>query len=357
MEGRALRKILLAMLLWVQCQYVTSNTTIVNMDKTNTSECAKVVVLGPSHEVRLLSTGLAPNGYCGVSVFTPREKDGYTCDAICVTYKRAYIHTCEVKVKFIGHKFRKAGDLVKEYNCHDQDKGAFCWDVGSVRVEVVESYNYAYVSQKPLYEFDLDVSARCTKDSVRKQHAEYYTSKKDSDEMERQTYVEGITVGISLACVFLIVLFIAWCYTKHQAVTGGSSSSDDSTRALSSNNTHKKGNIISTFRKKLHITRRKSAQSTDEPEAVYRKTDTSAEAQNSPHDSDATVPLTKESDHETFELANETLADGDKGNDQIREEHGGEDSPKDGGAEGSKLEPPEVVIVPGTPEPPEENES
>lgn len=82
------------------------------MDKRNTTECGKVVVLGPSHEVRLMSNGLAPNGYCGVSVFTPREKDGYTCDAICVTYKKASIHTCEVKVKFIGHKFRKAGDLV-----------------------------------------------------------------------------------------------------------------------------------------------------------------------------------------------------------------------------------------------------
>lgn len=66
----------------------------------------------------------------------------------------------------------------------------------------------------------------------------FYASRSDSKEDEHQTYVEGITVGISLACVFLIVLFIAWCYTKHQAVGGGRSSSE--TRAPSSN-THKKG--------------------------------------------------------------------------------------------------------------------
>ncbi|XP_045165271.2 uncharacterized protein LOC123529122 [Mercenaria mercenaria] len=351
MDERVFTKLIVVLICWIQCNYATSTTTIVNMDKRSSPECGKVVVLDPSHEVRLLSKGLAPNGYCGVSVFTPREKDGYTCDAICFKYKKASISTCEVKVKLIGHKFRKAGDLVEEYNCHQTDKDAQCWNVGSLRLEVIETYNYAYVSQKPLYEFDIDVSARCTKDKVIGQSEAYYASKSGSEKDEHQTYVEGIAVGISLACVFLIVLFIAWCYTKHQAVSSGPSSSSDRSSRPSSSNTHKKGNIISTFRKKLHI-RRKSAQSSDEPEAVYRKTDTSAEAQIPSRDSDATIPLTKESDHETFELANETLAEGDK-NDQASEKHGGEDSPKDGGAEGSKLEPPEVVIVPGTPEPPE----
>lgn len=107
------------------------------------------------------------------------------------------------------------------------------------------------------------------------------------------------------------------------------------------------------FRKRLNI-RRKSAQPTDEPKATYRKTDTSGGAQGSARDSDSTIPLTKEPDHETFELANETLTEGDKSN-RGSSKHGGEDSPKDGGAEGTKLEPPEVIIVPGTPEPPEES--
>jgi len=46
---------------------------------------------------------------------------------------------------------------------------------------------------------------------------------KQLEDNEEKTYVEGIAVGVSLACVFLIVLFIAWCYTKHQAVSGGRS--------------------------------------------------------------------------------------------------------------------------------------
>jgi hypothetical protein len=89
----------------------------VSMDKRKTPECGKVVELGPSHEVNLQSNGLAPAGYCGVTVFTPREKDGYVCDAICVTYKKASIHSCQAKVKFVGHKFRKGGDLVKVTEC------------------------------------------------------------------------------------------------------------------------------------------------------------------------------------------------------------------------------------------------
>lgn len=106
------------------------------------------------------------------------------------------------------------------------------------------------------------------------------------------------------------------------------------------------GNFISTFRKKLNI--RKKENVADEPEAIYRKTDTPTELRPSARDSEITIPLTKESDAETFELANEAPADTDKEN--------GEDSPKDGGADASKLDLPEVVIVPGTPLPPEDTE-
>ena len=84
------------------------------MDKTaSENQCGKVFVLSPSHEVRMTSDGQAPNGYCGVSLFTPRKARNFTCDAICVTFKTASVSTCEVKVKFVGHKFRKEGDLQK----------------------------------------------------------------------------------------------------------------------------------------------------------------------------------------------------------------------------------------------------
>lgn len=83
------------------------------MSNVTDNSCGNVYVLSPSHEVRLTSNGLAPKGYCGVSVFTPKEVGDYKCDALCVTYKTASISTCEVKVKFVGHKFRKGGDLVK----------------------------------------------------------------------------------------------------------------------------------------------------------------------------------------------------------------------------------------------------
>lgn len=340
----------------LQLGQVSSDTTIISMNK-DQNDCGKVVVLDPSHEVRIKSDGLAPDGYCGVSVFTPTKVEDYTCDALCVTFKMASMSTCEVKVKFVGHKFRKEGDYVREYNCHAQNKDAFCWDVSSMRVEVIEGYNYAYQAQKALYELDLDVHARCTKDAVRSAQAAHYASRSKSEEQEKQTYVEGIAVGISLACVFLIVLFIAWCYTKHQAVAGGPSNNVSRPPPRQSE-PRKKSNIISTFRKKLHI-KPKHAQSEEEPEATYRKTETSAEGQRS-RDSDVTIPLTKESDHETYELANETLSEEKNEENKVDTEkdtdkNSGEDSPKDGGAEGSKLELPEVVISPGTPEPPKED--
>ncbi|KAL4227098.1 hypothetical protein ACF0H5_015072 [Mactra antiquata] len=341
---QAVMKALLVVVVALLYETVSANTIEAKMGNATDNDCGDVYVLGPSREVRLQSDGLAPQGYCGVSVFMPSEVLEYQCDAICVTYKTVSISTCEIKVKFVGHMFRKGGDIVREYNCHQQSRESFCWNVGSLRVEVIESYNYAYVAQKPLYEFDIDVSARCTKDSVISAKSQYHAIKQKLEDDERQTYVEGIAVGISLACVFLIVLFVAWCYTKHQAVAGGPSSSSEPRPRQSS--THKKGNFITTFRKKFHI-QQKSTE-TDEPEAIYRKTDTPSATRPSGGDSEITIPLTKESDAETFELANEAPADNDKGT--------GEDSPKDGGAEASDLDPPEVIISPGTPLPPDETD-
>lgn len=81
---------------------------------------------------------------------------------------------------------------------------------------------------------------------------------------------------------------------------------------------------------------------------MYRKTDDTSAAKGKSDDPEST-PLTKEPEVETFELANETI----EATDDKKEEPatGGEDSPKDGGAESSKLDPPEVVINPATPEP------
>jgi len=68
--------------------------------------------------------------------------------------------------------------------------------------------------------------------------SEYPSMQAELDADEHQTYVEGIAVGVSLACVFLIVLFVAWCYTKHQAVAGGPSDRSIHTAPPPS---HKKG--------------------------------------------------------------------------------------------------------------------
>ena len=84
----------------------------VEMHKSATeSQCGKVFVLGPSHDVRMTSRGQAPDGYCGIMMFTPKHNNNFTCDAICVTFKTASTSTCEMKLNFIGHMFRKAGDL------------------------------------------------------------------------------------------------------------------------------------------------------------------------------------------------------------------------------------------------------
>jgi len=75
--------------------------------------CGTVVALNPGDDIRIKSTGRAPNGYCGITVNTPSTINNYTCDALCVTFKTASISVCNAKLKFSGHQFGKAGDFYK----------------------------------------------------------------------------------------------------------------------------------------------------------------------------------------------------------------------------------------------------
>lgn len=84
------------------------------MDKgQKSSPCGKVITLEPGDDIRIKSRGRAPEGYCGISLFTPDQVNNYTCDAICVTFKTASIGVCNAKLKIVGHTFGQSGDLVR----------------------------------------------------------------------------------------------------------------------------------------------------------------------------------------------------------------------------------------------------
>ncbi|KAH3816637.1 uncharacterized protein LOC127831827 [Dreissena polymorpha] len=332
---------------------------IASMDKTlPNNKCGSVLKLGLGQDIRFKSKGLAPDGYCGLTVFSPDAIDNHTCDALCVTFKTATISVCDVKLKFVGHRFA-SGDYIRELTCHDQNKNSFCWEVSSVRVEVSESYTYAYVQKRPLYDFDVDVSARCSRHK-KQDHAAIYAQQQIELDRADKSYVHGIAVGVSLSCLFLIILFVAWCYTKHQAVSSSTSRSiapprKSNTTAESTSGVQKKGSIITTFRKKLNIKRKEPPVDEEEPVAIYRKTDTQSAQKAKSDDPEAPTefsPLTTKNDTEgeTFELEKETT--GSMEPERDTDGSLADDSPKDGGAErASKLEPPEVIIIPGTPEP------
>lgn len=84
------------------------------MDKDATDNaCGSIYTMKPGDDIRIKSTGQAPDGYCGITVFTPDEYNNYTCDALCITFKTASISVCDAKIKFVGHSFGKGGDMVK----------------------------------------------------------------------------------------------------------------------------------------------------------------------------------------------------------------------------------------------------
>lgn len=80
--------------------------------------CGSVVTLKPGDDLRLTSKGMAPDGYCGLTVFTPNTINNYTCDALCITFKTASISVCDAKLKFVGHTFGKGGDHFRVSGCY-----------------------------------------------------------------------------------------------------------------------------------------------------------------------------------------------------------------------------------------------
>lgn len=75
--------------------------------------CGTVQTLNPGEDLRITSGGMAPNGHCSLTVFTPSTINNYTCDALCITFKTASISVCDAKLKFVGHMFGKDGDEVR----------------------------------------------------------------------------------------------------------------------------------------------------------------------------------------------------------------------------------------------------
>lgn len=42
-----------------------------------------------------------------------------------------------------------------------------------------------------------------------------YHKSGEREERERSTFVAGILLGFGLACIFLVVLFVGYCYTRN----------------------------------------------------------------------------------------------------------------------------------------------
>ena len=79
------------------------------------------------------------------------------------------VYICiKIAIRFIWPWVTRTYFYLQEFNCHHRNTDAFCWETNSVVVEAIESYSYAFVDRLQMYEFEVDVSARCTKDSHKK---------------------------------------------------------------------------------------------------------------------------------------------------------------------------------------------
>ncbi|KAL5013145.1 hypothetical protein ScPMuIL_007415 [Solemya velum] len=178
------------------------------------SNCSTVLTLESGDETTVTSSGRAHNGYCGVSFYSV-DDERYTCNSLCITVKNSRMITCDAKLKFTAVHFSKdKKDDVREFDCRHPLKDVWCMTAKFLRLELIESYRYAYLWDRGLYGFQLDVSPQC---EVAVEDSNYLKAMEDKSSKAK---TEGIVVACCLASVFLIVLGIMYCYYKQKPISG-----------------------------------------------------------------------------------------------------------------------------------------
>ena len=186
----------------------------VNLGSSSTA-CGTQMILAKNEQLNVYSTGGAPNGYCSVLIHAMNEVTSdcpYT--AFCVAVVQNSMNQCSAKVFLTGTSFDVTGSNSKEVSCYSSTYGAWCTQSNSLEISVLED-------PKPTrsgYGFNLTVLSEC-RDQPPVEFTPETSNSKKIEEIEAeisQNRIVGVVVGVCLACMFLVILFISYNYYKNK---------------------------------------------------------------------------------------------------------------------------------------------
>ncbi|KAL4227096.1 hypothetical protein ACF0H5_015070 [Mactra antiquata] len=197
--------------------------TDVTVDESVT--CGTSTTLGLEDEVRLFGTGNIPGTSCQF-VYKADQESGSNCVGLCYMFD-LYPFIKDPKVSLTIN----IGSLSKTYDSSSEFKmGPVCMEEDTMRVTLAEEAGYEFNPKKPedFYRFRLSVFNYCgAKGQVKNakfedviEHADGYHHADEREQRENKQFITGILLGFGLACIFLVVLLIAYCYTRNSPNRG-----------------------------------------------------------------------------------------------------------------------------------------
>lgn len=212
------------------------------------SRCGETISINPGNETTVFASGKVPNGHCSI-YFRATKDEKYSCEQFCVTIRSIKFDVCYVKVKFTAVNFEKNADITKSSDCWSSFENVWCPATTKLQMDVLERDHYHYhFDRNEGYNIAVDIHPVCkqVQPTLLKTVASNLSLK--TEERQKQIKIEGIVVGVCLAAIFLVVLFVMYLYYKSKA-----------TNNIPEENSNKTGGVklFSNIKSRL-INRRKS---------------------------------------------------------------------------------------------------
>lgn len=189
----------------------------------NTS-CGEKITIEAGKEHVVKSMGDTPGPNCAFT-FMGQMRDN--CMGLCYDLESgAVFKDAKASLKV------EAGSHSKIFTYNDASPGPWCSDEMTMSVTLTTASDYVYDPKNPSYKFTLAVYNKCGQPNIGRSITfeqalenldNYHHGEKFHDNVHRNM-VHGILVGTGLACIFLIILLVTYCYYKHSPNRGRSRS-------------------------------------------------------------------------------------------------------------------------------------
>ncbi|CAG2245085.1 unnamed protein product [Mytilus edulis] len=188
----------------------------VNMGSGSTNCGQKPIIMAKEEKLSIHSKGNAKDGFCSI-VLHAMEDTSANCPyrSFCVAVNQMTMSSCSAKIFLTGTSYDVLGIKSKEISCFTNIYGAWCTQSKSLEISVLEDPKTTASN----YGFNLTVMSECRQTSSGEFDPVKDSTSKKLDEIEaemNQNRIIGVVVGISLACMFLIVMFVSYQYYKNK---------------------------------------------------------------------------------------------------------------------------------------------